>query len=385
MTMTAAEVLPGTKVPRRLSVMMVGLRGCPNVQGGVERHVEQLAPRLAAAGCDVEVLVRAPYVPAEAEGLWQGVRITRVWCWRSRSLEAIVQTFLGVLTAAWKRPDVLHIQAIGPALFVPMARLLGLRVVVTHHGFDYERDKWGRVGKTTLQIGERLGMGFAHARIVISRAIAGSVSERLGARSHIIPNGVTLPQPCSTKAALGRLGLEPARYVLTVGRIVPEKRHLDLIAGFKEARLDGWKLVIVGAPDHPDDYSRSVERRAAESENCVLAGFQTGTALSELFANAGVFVLPSSHEGLPIALLEALANGLPSIASDIPPNREVGLPDACYFPLGDIAALSQLLKSMAAVPSGEAEREERRRYVKERFDWDLVARRTLEVYRMLMR
>lgn len=369
---------------RRLSVMMLGLRGCPNVQGGVERHVEELAPLLAAKGCDVEVVVRAPYMPADAPTEWRGVRITRLWCWKNKSLEAIVHTGLGVLRAGWTRPDILHIQAIGPGLFVPLARLLGLKVVVTHHGFDYERDKWGRLGKVALKAGEYFGMKLSHARIIISNAIARSVKERLGMGADIIPNGVTLRAPCTTTAALDKLGLAPGRYVLTVGRVVPEKRHLDLIAGFSEAKLPGWKLVIVGAPDHPDDYSRSVDAAAAGSPNVVMAGFQTGTPLAELFAHAGVFVLPSSHEGLPIALLEALAAGVASIASDIAPNREVGLAETCYFPLGDRSALARMLETWAAKPLTPAEREERRAHVAAHFDWNVVARRTLEVYRHVL-
>lgn len=365
---------------RRLRVMMLGLRGCPNVQGGVERHVEELAPLLAGLGCDVEVVVRAPYVPEGAAGTWRGVKITRLWCWKNKSLEAIVHTLLGVLRAGWKRPDILHIQAIGPGLFVPLARALGLKVVVTHHGFDYERDKWGRLGKLALRGGEYLGMRFANARIIISNAIAQSVKARLGVDADIIPNGVTLAAACDTAAALDRFRLTPGHYVLTVGRIVPEKRHLDLISGFTAAGLAGWKLVIVGAPDHPDDYSRSVDAAAAAAPNVVMTGFQTGRPLAELFAHAGLFVLPSSHEGLPIALLEALAAGVPAIASDIAPNREVKMAEDAYYPLGDTAALARLLQQRAAEPQSEDAREARRAHVARHFDWEVVAERTLEVY-----
>src|SRR5215510_14279439 len=101
---------------------MLGLRGFPDVQGGVERHAERLCPQLHELGCDVEVIVRSPYVPTERGLAWRGVRYVRVWSPRSRALETVVHSFLGVLVAGWRRPDVLHIQAIGPALMVPIAR-----------------------------------------------------------------------------------------------------------------------------------------------------------------------------------------------------------------------------------------------------------------------
>ena len=92
------------------------------VQGGVETHAEHLCPLLVELGCEVEVLVRSPYMPADNGRGWRG-RELRARCGRrkSKGLEAIVHSFLGVLYAAVERPDVLHIQAIGPAIMTPLA------------------------------------------------------------------------------------------------------------------------------------------------------------------------------------------------------------------------------------------------------------------------
>jgi glycosyltransferase involved in cell wall biosynthesis len=197
----------------------------------------------------------------------------------------------------------------------------------------------------------------------------------------LIPNGVTLPAIPTTSGALEPYGLHPGRYVLLVSRLVPEKRHLDLIEAFRRARMDGWKLVIVGAADHADTYSARVAEAAALDPVVVMTGFQSGLALREFYAHAGVFVLPSSHEGLPIALLEALSFGLRTLASAIPANLEVGLPDDCYFPLGDTARLASLLQQLsAASPIADDERERRREWVAGKFSWERSASATLGVY-----
>lgn len=364
-----------------LRVAWLGLRGFPDVQGGVETHAQNLCPLLGAAGCEVHVISRSSYHQAFAGNEWNGVRFHPVWAPRSKGLEAIVHTFLGVLFAGFVlRPDVLHIHAIGPALMVPLARLFGLRVVVTHHGPDYARQKWGRFARHMLQCGERVGMRWSNERIVISQIIRELVRNKYGQESTLIPNGVVVPGMPSQSSVPLSFGLEPGRYVLLVSRLVAEKRHLDLIAAFKEAALSGWRLAIVGASDHPDNYAQEVLDRSASVPGVVCTGLQTGEALAELYAHAGIFVLPSSHEGLPIVLLEALSYGLPVVASNIAPNLEVGLPAEHYFPLGDVPALAARLNEFAALGLPAHERKLRRAWVSERFDWKDIAVRTRGVY-----
>lgn len=368
-----------------MRVAFLGLRGFPNIQGGVETHAENLCPLLAELGCSVEVIARSTYQP-KAIDTWRSVRFRRIWAPKSKGLEAIVHTFLGVLYAGFvSRPDVLHIQAIGPALMTPLARLLGLRVVVTHHGPDYDRQKWGRFAKLALRLGERFGMRWSNARIVISRVIANIVLQSHNRESCLIPNGVVLPEIPTSTDILTLFGLEAGKYVVLVSRLVPEKRHLDLIEAFNMAAIPGWKLVIVGASDHPDAYVQEVLDQARKSPNIVCTGLQTGHALRELYGHAGIFVLPSSHEGLPIALLEALSYGLHVIASDIPANLEVGLPDKHYFPLGQVEALAARLKEFSTKPRLPEDRDQQRTWVSSRFNWNDIAIRTLDVYRSVLR
>jgi glycosyltransferase involved in cell wall biosynthesis len=364
-----------------VKILVAGIRGIPNVQGGVETHAEQLYPRLARLGCDVEVLVRAPFVPPQVRSFGQ-VRIRRLWSPVQPGYEALLHSLLAVCYAAVARPDVLHIHAVGPAIVTPLARLLGIRVVVTHHGPDYEREKWGPAARTILRLGERLGMRWASARIAISRTIADLVQSRFGVTPHVIPNGVVIHDRPRDSDVVTGLGLEPGRYFVHVARMVPEKRQLDLIAAFARRPRD-WRLVLVGATDS-GEYARQV-RDAARAHGVLLPGFLGGDALRQIYGHAGAFLLPSSHEGLPIALLEALSYGLPVAASDIPANLEIGLPGECYFPLGDLSALSAQMDRLEQLPADEAARAARIRWTAERYDWDKIALQTLQVYRSVTR
>lgn len=368
----------GLKPPER-TVIFVGLRGIPGIQGGVETHVAAISARLAERGWRVEVLGRAPYLPSRRPYTWRGVTVTPVWAPRSRSFEALAHTALGLIVAAGRNPDLVHIHAIGPALLTPFARLLGLHVVVTHHGFDYERQKWGRLAKSVLRIGEAMGMLFSHANIGVSKAIVDGVRSKFSVGATFIPNGVENPFPRLDASYLDRIEVLPRRYVLSVGRIVEEKRHLDLIKAF--ARLDdpGLKLVIAGTADHAGRYQREVEAAAATTRGVVMAGFQRGEALAQLYRHAALFVLPSSHEGMPMVLLEALSYGAPCLASDIDANLALDLGMDCYFPLGEIDALAGAMRLKLAAPN-HAESAERAARVLDSFGWGAIVERTLDVY-----
>lgn len=370
---------PISATPPERTVIFVGLRGIPEIQGGVETHVAAISARLAERGWRVEVLGRAPYLPSQRPYTWKGVTVTPVWAPRSRSFEALAHTALGLIVAAGRNPDLVHIHAIGPALLTPFARLLGLHVVVTHHGFDYERQKWGRLAKSILRAGEAMGMLFSHANIGVSKVIVDSVRRRFSVGATFIPNGVENPFPQQDTSYLDRIAVTPRRYVLSVGRIVEEKRHLDLIRAFARLGDPRLKLVIAGAADHAGRYQREVEAAAAATPGVVMAGFQRGEALSQLYRHAGLFVLPSSHEGMPMVLLEALSYGAPCLASDIDANLALDLGADSYFPLGDIAALAEALRAKLAAPN-PTEGAERAARVLDSFGWGAIVDRTMEVY-----
>ena len=361
-----------------MTVLVLGLRGFPNVPGGVETHAENLYPIIASMGIRVICTTRSPYHDQEN---WSGVEFLRIWAPRSKFLEAILHSILAVLRAAFIRPDVVHIHAVGPSLVVPLARLLGLKVVVTHHGPDYDREKWNAVAKGILRFGEWSGMKFSNERIVISPVIADLVRERYGVESTIIPNGVRLPTLDAGTSALDQFGLQSGQYVLLVSRFVPEKRHLDLIEAFERAAVAGLKLALVGDADHPDDYEKSLKERAASNPDVVLTGFLGGKELETVFQHACVFVLPSSHEGLPISLLEALSYGLPCVASGIAANRSVGLDEQAYFELGDIEQLAEKITAVSNASWSDADRDKIRQWVSETYDWNRIARQTTDVYR----
>lgn len=365
-----------------MKIAVLGTRGFPGVQGGVEAHCENIYPRLAGLGCEVTVFTRKPYVDP-AISSYKNVTLIPIDCPKSKSLEAITHTFRGIFKAKKLNPDILHIHAVGPSMMVPVARLLGMKIVMTNHGPDYKRKKWGMFARMFLRVGEALGSIFANEAISISRTIASDIKKKYNRSCTVIPNGVEIPEIKNTEYALKKFGLEKNKYILAVGRFVPEKGFADLIEAFNKTGSD-WKLVIAGTADHEDSYSRNLKQIAKSNPNIVLTGFLSGTPLQELYSHAGLFVLPSYYEGLPIVLLEAMSYGLSCIVSDIPANREVALPEDRYFKAGDTEALARKIKIFISKPIRQEEKRSQIEIVRTRYNWDDIAKRTLEAYKKLI-
>lgn len=105
---------------------------------------------------------------------------------------------------------------------------------------------------------------------------------------------------------LQELGVEPHKYIFAMGRFVPEKHFHHLIRSFASLGQTEYKLVVAGDTDFEDEYSRKLKKLVVRNE-VILTGFIKGRKLHQLLTHVRSFVLPSSHEGVPIALLEAMS------------------------------------------------------------------------------
>ena len=365
-----------------MKIVVTGTRGIPDIMGGVETHCEELFPRIAAKDYDVTVIRRKSYVH-DTLSEWKGVKLLDVETPKKKSFEAIIHTFRAINQAKRLGTDVLHIHAIGPALLVPYAKLLGMKVVFTHHGPDYDRDKWGFAAKTMLKLGESMGCKFADHVIVISDVIKNLIAKRCGRTKnvHLIYNGVPEPEICEYPEYFEELGIEKGKYILGMCRFVPEKHLHDLVEAYAllkaEHRIPEYvRLVLAGDTDFEDDYSLGLKQKAREN-GVVLTGFIRGKKLHSLLTNALCYSLPSSHEGLPIALLEAMSYRLPVITSAIPANLEVGLTKECYHEVGDVKALASKIEAIVNKPLQRID------YDMSKYDWDVIAGQVAEIYQSM--
>jgi glycosyltransferase involved in cell wall biosynthesis len=371
-----------------VKIAFIGLRAIgTSAAGGIEKAVEELSTRLVRLGHEVTVFTRARY-DDQASSEFQGVTLRKLPAIYTKHLEALSNTVMAVMCSL-RGFDVVHINATGPALLAFIPRLFGRKVVVTVHGLDWKREKWGGFARFWLKIGAWAAAAFPHRTTVVSRTLRQHYRDWLAKEVTYIPNGVVMPDATLLGRIDNPLGLRRGSYILFLSRLVPEKGCHTLITAFRTLTTE-LKLVIVGPPTHSEEYAATLRRLADGDSRILFAGPRFGPDKDALFRDAYLFVLPSTIEGMALVLLEAMSFGAGCLCSDIPENLEVietesGERMAATFASSDAADLARELDRLLQHPElvGQLGRHARE-HVAARFNWDLIAQQYDQVYRELV-
>lgn len=363
----------GKKNNRRLAV--IGIRGFPGVQGGVESHCEQLIPRIARQ-IPCQVFRRKPYLTENSHTEIPGIEFIDLSSTRIGGFESVWHTFKSAIRLIFTRPAIVNIHNIGPGMFTPLLRLAGLKVVLTYHSPNYEHDKWSAPAKLILRIAEKLSLGFANHIIFVSPLQRARYSEKILRKSSAIPNGITPIGFDHSTGFLERHAITPGKYILAVGRLTPEKGFDTLIRAVNFLSDSGLRLVIAGSADHnPEygDYLKSLDT----GNRTIFTGYTQGSDLAQLYTHAALYVLSSHNEGFPMVLLEAMSHNLPIVATDIPATHIIPLLQQNYCDDRDPADMARAIARV--LDSGV-----RPTYDLTPYDWDAIANRTTALYASLL-
>lgn len=357
-----------------MKIAMIGHKYVPSREGGVEIVVEELATRMAK---DNEVTLfnrkRKEYKKIDE---YKNCKIKNIFTINKKAFDAIVYSFFATIKGVFGKYDVLHFHAEGPCFFLWMTKFCRKKVVVTIHGLDWQRGKWGGFASKILKKGEKRAVKYADEIIVLSKNNQRYFKEQYGRDTVYIPNGVKPPVKKEAKVIKEKYGLNKDDYILFLARVVPEKGCHYLIEAYNklnEKERKNKKLVIAGGSSHSQEYYSQIQEMSKENKNIILTGFVQGDELWELFSNTCLYVLPSDIEGMPISLIEAMSYGNVCLVSDIPENVEVINDNCCSFRKSDVQDLKEKL-----VESLLAEK-------KENIDikvpnWDEVVEQTLRLY-----
>jgi len=314
-----------------MKICIIGSRGFPGIQGGVEKHCEALYTSMCSQHNNIEITVfrRKPYITLSPS--YKNIHFIDLPSTKIKGFETVIHSFFATCVAITQSPQIIHFHNIGPAMFSPLAKLFGIKVILTFHSANYEHKKWGKFAKLLLKGSEKIALSQADKVLKIGNK----------------------------------------KYILAVGRISPEKGFDLLIKAFSQINTD-YKLVIAGGVETETGYFKKLQDMIPPLR-IIFTGYATGDNLKQLYSNAALFVLPSRNEGFPIVLLEAMAYQLDVLVSDIPATHLVDLQEKDYFKLDDenslIKGISDKLQNITS-----------RKYDLTNFNWDKIALKVYDIY-----
>lgn len=373
-----------------MKIAFIGQKGIPVTFGGVEYHVDELARGLARLGHDVRVYVR-PWYTKKGLKSYKGVKLIHVPTIKTKHIDASLHSFLCSIHALFTGVDIIHYHAIGPSFFSLIPYIFNKNIISTVHRLDWDSEKWGMVSKFFLKIGELISVSIPKKTIVVSRELKDYFYNRYQRNTIHVSHGKAVPEFEEPDIIKQKYNLSQKDYLLFMGRLSPEKRVDWLIRSFlqlkkKAANAKDLKLVIAGGSSSTKGYIKKLKKLSENNPDIIFTGYVTGKEKAELLSSALFFVLPSSLEGYPIVLLEAMGYGLCCLTSDILPHRDMikNRVNGVLFDLKDNDDLTLKLETLLSEPEniriiGVKAKDQ----LDQRPTWEKVIKETEKIYKSI--
>ena len=369
-----------------MRIAMIGHKRIPSKEGGVEVVVEELSTRLVKQGHEVDVYNRkgknvqdknADKMNKKIKN-YKGVKIITIPTINKKGLDALIYSFFASIKALFGKYDVLHYHAEGSCAMLWIPHIFKKKIIVTIHGLDWQRSKWGGFATRYIKFGEKLAAKYADEIIVLSKGVQDYFKKTYNRDTNFIPNGVNKPVIREANEINKRWNLKKDDYILFLARIVSENGLHYLIEAYKQLNTDK-KLVIAGGASYTNDYLQDINEMVKPDNRIIMTGFVQGEILDELFSNCYLYCLPSDVEGMPISLLEAMSYGCNCLVSNIEENVQVTNNYATNFQKSDVNDLKIRLRECL---DGKNRKEKNviSEYVLKKYNWQDVTEKTEELY-----
>ena len=371
-----------------LKVAMIGHKRIPSREGGVEIVVEELSTRMVKKGMEVtcynrkgkHALDKSQKVNHIKE--YKGVKLKSVLTIDVKGLAAMTSSFFGAIKILFSKNNIVHFHAEGPCAMIPIIKFFSKKkIIVTIHGLDWQRAKWGGFATKYIKFGEKMAAKYADEIIVLSENVKKYFKDTYNRETNFIPNGVNKPDIKDANIIKDKINLAKDSYILFLGRLVPEKGIHYLIEAYNKTNTDK-KLVIAGGSSDTDTYFNELKEKAKDNKNIIFTGFVQGEELEELYSNAYIYVLPSDLEGMPLSLLEAMSYKNCCLTSDIPECKTVMDNNGVTFKKSDVNDLKEKLQYLVDnVDKVNKYKSEAQEYILKKYNWDDVVDKTIELYK----
>ena len=357
-----------------MRIAMLGTRGIPASYSGFETCVEQLGQRLAERGHEVTVYCRSHHI-TYTEPTYKGMKLVKLPTIANKYLDTLVHSFISSIHALPRRYDIAlyFIAGNSPVTWIP--RIVNTRTILNVDGLDWKREKWPRVAKEYIKFAEFLATKLPSAYLTDSQVVQGYYKDRFNDVPPVIVYGSEVEQ-VSPGETLEKFGIRMGKYILFVGRLVPENFAEHLVEAFNKLPpelVQDWQCVIVGDAPYAEEYIADLKAQAQDNRNIVFTGYVFGQGYHELGTNASIFVETSGVGGTHPALVEAMAFGSCVITHSTPENLET-IGDAGFVYDGTVESLVEKLRHLLENPDVVTEYQEKATVrAQTEYTWEAVA------------
>jgi len=308
-------------VKANLKIAFIGTKGIPAKWGGIEQYVEEVTTRLAQRGHAITVFGSKWYCKDYQHSCYHGVKIVRVPSLHLQATDALTNGMFSMMKVLGGRYDIVHFHGASSYYYLPMIKMFGNKVIVTVHAMEssWENEKYNVFGQAVMKLGFNIGIKNAHCITAVAQHLKDKIGTQYHRNAILVTAGIKKVNRKTPHLIKNKYGLVGNDYLLFLGRIDPIKRAEWIIDLCYELKNDINIIIAGGAQDaKTESYLNSLKERAGNKSNIIFTGPVDGHEKEELLSNCLLFCLPSSDEGLPLTVLEAIAYERCCVVADIP-------------------------------------------------------------------
>ncbi|HDQ04172.1 MAG TPA: glycosyltransferase [Deltaproteobacteria bacterium] len=354
-----------------MKIIFIGGRDIHTI-GGIESYMYNLATCLKNNGYEPVVFCESDRNEVEYVN---GFKVVHNKSIGGRYLCKILLGHKATAYALFKEREakIYHYNAWPPTMASWLAAIIGKKPIFQGHGFGWKRTKYSPRQQKIMKVMEWLVVKIMKNITAVSQEQTDYFLTHYGKKCVTIPTAVNLPDDNYESNILENFKLEAEGYYLYLGRLVQDKNPDYLIKAFNKSGIQGKKLVIAGSNDADSQYVEYLHQLSAENPSVIFTGAVYGNDKEMLLSKCFAFCLPSTLEGLPITLLEAMSHKRICLASNIPANKEALGDSGVWVQYEDVDDLcDKMLYILKNHKDLEIQKKANYRRVVENFTWDRV-------------
>lgn len=302
-----------------MKVAIIGSRGYPYVYSGYETFVKELSERLVQKNIEVKVYCHKNLFQAKPQHV-NGIELVYIPTIETKKLSQLIHSFFSMFHACFTKTDIILVVNAGNGPLGLIAKIFNKPTLINVDGLDWLRPKWKGFGSKYFYFAASMATKLFDVIITDAEEMRKVYLQEFKKNSTVIAYGDSISYSKNSNL-IAAFHLDPFKYYLIVGRLIPDNNADIIIDGFLKSQ-SSKKLVIVGDVPYKDDYATMVKLKA--NANVIFLGYITNSeTLAELYHHCFAYLHGHEYGGTNPTMLKAMASGCAILALNTPFNNEM--------------------------------------------------------------